>query len=65
MSGRGITISGQPLAHMLYHFRSLWSGFAHAHGILGGESYVALAWFCAATCSLVSTPLWGVDVLPF
>ncbi len=43
MSGLGITIAGQPLAHMLYHFRLLWSGFAHAHVILGGESYVALA----------------------
>ena len=43
MSGLGITVSGQPLAHMLYHFRLPWSGFAHAHVILGGESYVALA----------------------
>ena len=43
MSGLGITVAGQPLAHMLYHFRLLWSGFAHAHVILGGESYVALA----------------------
>jgi hypothetical protein len=43
MSGLGITVAGQPLAHMLYHFRLLWSGFSHAHVILGGESYVALA----------------------
>ncbi len=43
MSGLGITIAGQPLAHMLYHFRLSWSGFAHAHVILGGESFVALA----------------------
>jgi hypothetical protein len=43
MSELGITVAGQPLAHMLYHFRLLWSGFAHAHVILGGESYVALA----------------------
>jgi transposase InsO family protein len=38
-----ITIAGVPLAHMLYHFRLVYSGFAHAHVILGGESYVALA----------------------
>jgi hypothetical protein len=38
-----ITIAGAPLAHMLYHFRLVYSGFAHAHVILGGESYVALA----------------------
>lgn len=43
MSGLGVTIAGQPLAHMLYHFRLPWSGFEHAHVILGGESFVALA----------------------
>ena len=29
--------------HRLYHFRLAYSGFEHAHVILGGESYVALA----------------------
>lgn len=43
LSALGVTISGQPLAHMLYHFRLPWSGFEHAHVILGGESFVALA----------------------
>lgn len=43
MSSLGVTIGGQPLAHMLYHFRLPWSGFEHAHVILGGESHVALA----------------------
>lgn len=43
MSGLGVTIGQQPLAHMLYHFRLPWSGFEHAHVILGGESHVALA----------------------
>lgn len=43
MSALGVTISAQPLAHMLYHFRLPWSGFEHAHVILGGESFVALA----------------------
>ena len=39
----GVTIAGQPLDHRLYHFRLAYSGFEHAHVILGGESYVALA----------------------
>ena len=33
----------QPLDHRLYHFRLAYSGFEHAHVVLGGESYVALA----------------------
>jgi hypothetical protein len=32
-----------PLEHRLYHFRLACSGFEHAHVILGGGSYVALA----------------------
>jgi transposase InsO family protein len=43
MGDLGILIAGQPLDHRLYHFRLIWSGFEHAHVILGGESYVALA----------------------
>ena len=39
----GIMIAGEPLAHRLYHFRLAFSGFAHAHVVLGGESFVALA----------------------
>ena len=38
-----ITIANQPLDHRLYHFRLAYSGFEHAHVVLGGESYVALA----------------------
>jgi hypothetical protein len=38
-----VTIAGQPLDHRLYHFRLAFSGFEHAHVILGGESFVALA----------------------
>ena len=34
---------GVALDHRLYHFRLAFSGFEHAHVILGGESYVALA----------------------
>ena len=43
LSGLGVTIGGQPLAHVLFHFRLPWSGFEHAHVILGGESHVAVA----------------------
>jgi len=38
-----ITIAGVALAHRLYHFRLAYSGFEHAHVVLGGESFVALA----------------------
>ena len=43
MSSLGVTVAGQPLDHMLYHFRLAWSGFAHARVVLGGESFTALA----------------------
>nr|WP_172843972.1 IS21 family transposase [Variovorax sp. HW608] len=43
MDGLGITVAGVALDHRLYHFRLACSGFEHAHVILGGESYVALA----------------------
>ena len=43
MGKLGITIAGQPLDHRLYHIRLAFSGFEHAHVILGGESFVALA----------------------
>src|SRR5262245_26343179 len=43
MGGLGITIAGEPFAHRLYHFRLAFSGFEHAHVVLGGESFVALA----------------------
>jgi hypothetical protein len=31
------------LAHRLYHFHLAFPGFEHAHVVLGGESFVALA----------------------
>ena len=43
MSAVGITVAGRPLAHLLYHFRLVYSGFEHAHLVLGGESFTALA----------------------
>jgi hypothetical protein len=39
----GVSIAGVPLDHRLYHFRLAFSGFEHAHVVLGGESFVALA----------------------
>jgi hypothetical protein len=43
MNKHGVSVAGQPLEHRLYHFRLAYSGFGHAHVVLGGESYVALA----------------------
>jgi len=43
MGEAGITIAGMRLDHRLYHFRLAYSGFEHAHVVLGGESFVALA----------------------
>ena len=43
MNALGVTVAGQPLDHMLYHFRLPWSGFRHAEVVLGGESFTALA----------------------
>jgi hypothetical protein len=39
----GVMIAGVVLEHRLYHFRLAFSGFAHAHVVLGGESFTALA----------------------
>ena len=43
MANLDVPIAGVPLVHRFYHFRLACSGFEHAHVILGGESYVALA----------------------
>jgi hypothetical protein len=43
MGALGITIAGERFDHRLYHFRLAFSGFEHAHVVLGGESFVALA----------------------
>jgi hypothetical protein len=43
MRDLAVTIAGEALEHRLYHFRLPYSGFEHAHVVLGGESYVALA----------------------
>jgi hypothetical protein len=43
MTDLDVTLASVRLDHRLYHFRLAYSGFEHAHVILGGESYVALA----------------------
>ena len=43
IGGLDVTIAGEPFDHRLYHFRLAFSGFEHAHVVLGGESFVALA----------------------
>ena len=43
MRSLAVTISGVSLNHRLYHFRLAYSGFCHAHVVLGGESFVAIA----------------------
>lgn len=59
MGSLGVTIAGQPLDHLLYHFRLVWSGFEHTHVILGGESFVALAeGLQNALWSLSGSPLY-------
>src|ERR1700716_1340273 len=42
-SALGVRVAGVVLGHRLYHFRLAFSGFEHAHVVLGGESFVALA----------------------
>jgi transposase InsO family protein len=57
MGELGITISGEPLAHKLYHFRLAYSGWQHAHVVLGGESFVALS-------EGLQNALWALGAVP-
>jgi hypothetical protein len=57
MTSLEVTVAGLPLDHLLYHFRLVWSGFEHAHVILGGESFVALA-------EGLQNALWSVGGAP-
>lgn len=43
MNRHCVRVGGHVLDHRLYNFRLAYSGFEHAHVVLGGESYVALA----------------------
>ncbi len=51
MGKLSITIRGEKLDHMLYHYRLAFSGWEYAQVILGGESFSALA-------EGVQTALW-------
>src|SRR5271156_3558366 len=53
----GIMIVGVVLEHRLYHFRLAFSGFEHAHVVLGGESFVALS-------EGLQNALWGLGGTP-
>ena len=57
MGHAGVSVQGQPLVHRLYHFRLAYSGFAHAHVVLGGESFVALA-------EALQNALWSLGGVP-
>jgi hypothetical protein len=58
MGDAGITIAGTALDHRLYHFRLAYSGFEHAHVVLGGESFVALA-------EGLQNALWSLGGTPY
>jgi hypothetical protein len=57
MGDLGISIAGVPLDHRLYHFRLAFSGWQHAHVVLGGESFVALA-------EGLQNALWTLGAVP-
>jgi hypothetical protein len=38
-----VTIAGEPAAHMLFHYRLVYSRWGYAEPVWGGESYTALA----------------------
>lgn len=57
MGDSAISIAGSPLDHRLYHFVLAYSGFEHAHVILGGESFVALA-------EGLQNALWSLGAAP-
>lgn len=41
LKGMEVTIQGQPLEHLIYHYRLAYSGWQYAQIIQGGESFVA------------------------
>jgi hypothetical protein len=57
MGDLGATVAGAALDHRLYHFRLAYSGFEHAHVVLGGESFVALA-------EALQNALWSLGGAP-
>src|SRR6516165_912363 len=57
MGDLDISIAGEPLDHLLYHFRLAYSGWQHAHVVLGGESFVALS-------EGLQNALWALGAVP-
>lgn len=53
-----ITINGEPLKHLLYHFRLIYSGWCHVKVILSGESFSALS-------EGLQDALWRLGGVPF
>ena len=53
----GVTIAGRILDCQLCRFRLPFSGFEHAHVVLGGESFVALA-------EGLQNALWALGSVP-
>src|ERR1700751_3223684 len=51
MGDHGVSIAGVPLDHRLYHFRLAFSGWEHAHVVLGGGRSVELRWSIAVIAS--------------
>ncbi len=43
LKGVTITIAGQQLSHILYHYRLAYSGWQYVQVILGGESFIGLS----------------------
>ena len=58
MGDHAVSIAGVSLDHRLYHFRLAFSGWEHAHVVLGGESFVALA-------EGLQNALWALGRAPF
>ncbi len=52
-----VTVAGVPLAHRIYHFTLVCSGWEHAEVVRGGESYTALA-------SGLQNALWHLGGVP-
>jgi hypothetical protein len=57
MRDLGVMVASERLDHRLYHFRLAFSGWEHAHVVLGGESFVALA-------EGLQNALWGLGRVP-
>jgi hypothetical protein len=46
----GVSIAGEPLDHRLYHFRLVFSGFEHAHVVLGAKASRPWPRACRTRC---------------